>query len=122
MLSLDNLFSVLNELYLNKYDRTAFVIPLFQFTRRLRQLCKTTECFENMILTIPNTTNELLQCVKQNICQIGNAHLKTHVNFYVQKLYLEICVKRVVASKQGYSRITLLPFQNDGAIFGSETR
>ena len=55
------------------------MIPLFQFTRNYRSRCQDVECFENMVLTIPNTTNEVFQCIKRNICQIGNANLKTHV-------------------------------------------
>ena len=95
---LDNLFSVLNELNLNTYNKTVFVIPLFQFTKKYRNRCQNSECFEKMVLTIPSTTNELFQCIERNICQIGNAHLNTHVRalYIMSILVVEVCVKRLV--------------------------
>lgn len=61
-------------------DRVAFVLPAFQFTTKVREICKTTpNCFEQLKKDLPSNKAELLNCMHREVCQIANARLPTHV-------------------------------------------
>ena len=61
-------------------DRVAFVLPAFQFTTQVREICKTEpNCFEQLKKDLPATKADLLNCMHREVCQIANARLPTHV-------------------------------------------
>lgn len=63
-------------------DRTAFVLPAFQFTLKEREICnQVDDCLSVLKVKIPSNKTELLQCMREGVCQIANARLPTHVSF-----------------------------------------
>ena len=62
-------------------DRVAFVLPAFQFTPKVREICKTQpDCFAQLKGELPSSKTELLACMHKQVCQIANAFLPTHVS------------------------------------------
>lgn len=76
-----NLYQSLRQIDFSPFinNKTAFIIPIFQFTPDYRSICSDDSCFERMVTEIPQSTSQILQCMHSHRCQVANAYLTTHV-------------------------------------------